>query len=306
MPRVTWPLRAIPRRPAPATAPLEIDESELARLAQVAGRLLGARPLLTPGHQPARRRAGDGSEFLEHRDYAPGDDPRRIDWRASARTRRTQVRRYRDEASADWHLCVDVSASMGSAGAAKWSMAQRLAIALAYLLLTVGQRVGLIAFASGPVSVLPVGRGRRQLTRLLAQVGGIAPGVGGATSLAAVESHVGPRDPLFVLGDFLREDALCPELARLAHGARELHAIMIGTALDRAPPVSASVEDVETGERIDVRAEPSAPAAEWLALQEKLRRCCRARGIVLSTCDVGESWRDVVLRHLHIAQRPLG
>jgi uncharacterized protein (DUF58 family) len=181
-------------------------------------------------------------------------------------------------------------------------MAQRVALAFGYLLLGLGQRVGLIAFASGPVSVLPVGRGRHQFTRLLAQLAATAPrATRGTTSLAAVEAHVGARDPLLVVSDFLREDALIPELARLAHGARELHAIMIGATADRRLPAHTSIEDVESGERLELRTDAASAPTAWESLHEELRRACRARGIVLSTCDAAESWRDVVLRHLRTA-----
>jgi uncharacterized protein (DUF58 family) len=308
MPRLSALDAAARRRTAGGdTAPIAIDESELARMAQVAARLLAGRPLLSPGHQPAPRRAGQGSEFLEHRDYAPGDDPRRIDWRASARTREVQVRRYRDEASADWFVCVDTSASMRSAGGAKWRLAQQLAYAFCYTLLALGQRVGIIAFAAGPVSVLPAGRGRHQLARLLAELTALAPRTaGGTTSLAAVEAQLGPRDPICVLSDFLRADALRPELARLAHGGREVHALMIGAAADVTVDTATTVADMESGERVDLRAGAHAAPAAWRALRDELRAYCRSREIVFSVCDAGERWRDVVLRHLRTANRQIG
>jgi uncharacterized protein (DUF58 family) len=306
MPGLSVQGAAARRRAAmPAGPPLAIAEVELARLAQVARRLLAGRPLLTPGHQPSPRRAGQGSEFLEHRDYAPGDDPRRIDWRASARSRRTQVRRYRDEASADWCLCIDASASMSSADACKWQLAQALAYALGYLLLALGQRVGAIAFANGPVSVLPAGRGRHQLTRLLGELCALDPQAARATSLAAVETHLGPRDPVFVVSDFLREDGLRPELARLAHGGRELHAIMIGAPADTAHTAGAIV-DVENGERLELRDDAGGAPAAWRRLRDELQTFCRGQRIVLSVCATGEGWRDVVLRHLRTANRQIG
>jgi uncharacterized protein (DUF58 family) len=294
---------------APSAATLGIDESELARLAQVAGRLLGGRALLTPGHQPAPRRAGRGSEFLDYRDYAPGDEYRRIDWRASARSRRPQVRRYRDEASADWFLCVDASASMASADAAKWRLARQLVYAFAYLLISLGQRVGVVAFETGPVAWLPAGRGRHQLTRLAAELARLAPRAsGGATSLAAVDELVGPRDPLVVLSDFLREDGLRADLVRLLHRDRELHAILIGARADTMLPGASgrSLMDVESGERLVIRETASAAPAAWRALRDDVDAFCRSRRIVCSVCDTGERWRDIVLRHLQAASRQIG
>lgn len=56
--------------------------------------------------------AGASTEFRDHRDYAPGDDPRHIDWRAYARTDRLLVKRFFEESLPDLALLLDRSASM--------------------------------------------------------------------------------------------------------------------------------------------------------------------------------------------------
>jgi len=66
---------------------------------------LGARP---------RRRRGDGLELDSLREYVIGDEPRRIDWRASARRGRPIVRTHRHEESRTLLLAVDASRLMGS------------------------------------------------------------------------------------------------------------------------------------------------------------------------------------------------
>ncbi len=53
------------------------------------------------------RRSGEGQEFLEHRAYSPGDDLRRIDWRAVARHDRLVLRRDHSEDQLTLALCVD-------------------------------------------------------------------------------------------------------------------------------------------------------------------------------------------------------
>ena len=55
---------------------------------------------------------GNSLDFVEHRDYAPGDDLRQLDWRALARTDRLVVRVHRAELSPSVELLVDTSGSM--------------------------------------------------------------------------------------------------------------------------------------------------------------------------------------------------
>jgi len=59
---------------------------------------------------------GFSVEFSEHRKYAPGDDPRSIDWKVYARTDRLFVRQFQAETHLACHLLVDTSASMGYVG----------------------------------------------------------------------------------------------------------------------------------------------------------------------------------------------
>ena len=89
---------------------------------------------LVVGNQP-----GASLDFLDHRDYQPGDDLRRIDWSAFGRTDRLVVRLYREEVSPHLDVVLDASRSMRlDAGAAK----PRAAVALAALLATAARNAG--------------------------------------------------------------------------------------------------------------------------------------------------------------------
>ena len=57
-------------------------------------------------------RTGSSLEFMEHRDYIPGDDLRRLDWSAYARTDRLMVKQYREEVCPRLELLLDTSSSM--------------------------------------------------------------------------------------------------------------------------------------------------------------------------------------------------
>jgi uncharacterized protein (DUF58 family) len=82
------------------------------------------------GWQPGSR-AGSSLEFRDYRDYQPGDDLRRIDWNAFARSDRLMVKLYREELSPHLDLVLDGSRSMALEESAKGPATLGLAAALA-------------------------------------------------------------------------------------------------------------------------------------------------------------------------------
>ena len=91
---------------------------------------------------------GEGSEFESLREYVPGDDPRHIDWRASARHTRLQVRQYQTERRHTVVIAIDTGRLMGAHvdGASKLDHAINCAAALASASIGFGDRVGFVAF----------------------------------------------------------------------------------------------------------------------------------------------------------------
>lgn len=77
------------------------------------------------------RRAGNSMDFMEHREYQPGDDLRHLDWNAYARTDRMIVKLYREEVTPHVDLLLDTSKSMALEGSLKSDAALGLAAALA-------------------------------------------------------------------------------------------------------------------------------------------------------------------------------
>ena len=91
---------------------------------------------------------GQSIEFVQHREYVPGDDVRRIDWKVWSKTDKFYIKQYEEETNLRTTLLVDVSESMlfGSHGRTKYDYACSLAAALTYLLLRQQDAVSLIAF----------------------------------------------------------------------------------------------------------------------------------------------------------------
>ena len=93
---------------------------------------------------------GQSVEFAQHREYAPGDDIRRIDWKVWSKTDRYYIKQYEEETNLRTTLLVDLSESMlfGSGKLTKYEYACQIAASLAYLLLRQQDAVGITTFDS--------------------------------------------------------------------------------------------------------------------------------------------------------------
>ena len=287
-----------------------LDETELTGLARVADRLLSNRRLLNPGRRTNRRRAGFGIEFLDLREYVPGDDVRNIDWRASARSRHPQLRRYCDEASSDWFILLDCSASMAFAGGGKWSLALQCCAALAYLLMHLGNRVGIHVFSESIEHSLPLGRGQHHYGSILQFLRNIQPSrIGSGSAPGCCARSIRRNSPLFVISDFLRADAMRGDLDALALRAGRLHSIQILADADSRPPEQqgSRLQDIESGALLDVDSSPARRAEFLQAFDEwerELAQYCREKRIYFSRHRHIDAWKSVLIRHLNQSAIP--
>lgn len=135
---------------------LALDPQDIARLESMSVR---ARVIVEGAfaglHQNPH--AGASIEFAEHKEYAPGDDIRRIDWKAVGRVDRYYLKRFEDETEMRTFLVLDASASMGYGrrGPSKLAYGSYLAAALAYLLAQQGDPAGLLVFDDRTRQYLP-------------------------------------------------------------------------------------------------------------------------------------------------------
>jgi uncharacterized protein (DUF58 family) len=91
---------------------------------------------------------GQSVEFVQHREYVPGDDFRRIDWKVWSKTDRYYIKQYEEETNLRTTILVDASESMrfSSGKESKWDYACSIAAALTYLLLRQQDAVSLLVF----------------------------------------------------------------------------------------------------------------------------------------------------------------
>ncbi|AMV40990.1 hypothetical protein VT85_26380 (plasmid) [Planctomyces sp. SH-PL62] len=109
---------------------------------------------------------GFNVEFAEYREYSPGEDLRRLDWRVFARSDRHYVKQYEEESNVRVTFLVDASASMnykgGRAALSKFDYASTLVVALSMLLTRQQDPVGLVLFDEKAVTNVPPAPPRRR------------------------------------------------------------------------------------------------------------------------------------------------
>ncbi len=157
---------------------------------------------------------GSSIEFSEYRKYVPGDDKRRLDWRAYGRSDRYYVREF--EADTNLRLCLvlDISGSMsftGNGELPKLDYARKLAAALAYLAVGQGDAVALYAAGADLRREIPAKRNSSHLRKVLDEIGRLkADGETGLVEcLHAVAEKVRQRALVVVISDlFMPTDSL--------------------------------------------------------------------------------------------------
>ncbi|MDQ3389159.1 MAG: DUF58 domain-containing protein [Gemmatimonadota bacterium] len=150
---------------------------------------------------------GQGLEFVEVREYLPGDDVRTIDWNVSARTGTPHVKRYVEERELTVLLAVDLSASQGfgTRGRFKSALVTEVAAVLAMSAVRNNDRVGLLIFTDRVERFIPPRKGRRHVLRLIRELLAFRPEGRGTDLGGAVEYALRvlrARSILFLFSDF--------------------------------------------------------------------------------------------------------
>ena len=143
-------------------------------IAKIASMSLRARyvveGMLSGMHKSPYR--GYSVEFAQHREYTPGDEIRRIDWKAFGKFDRYFVKEYEEETNLRATIFLDSSASMayGSGELSKFDYGCYLAASLAYLMLRQGDYVGLVTFGAEVQRYIPPRSGLSHLQALMHQL----------------------------------------------------------------------------------------------------------------------------------------
>lgn len=174
------------------------------------------------GRHVAKRRGGAG-EFVDYREYSPGDDLRKLDWKALARTGRTYLKLFQDETDLRCTLVLDTSGSMAQGSrstrdhrGSKLCWAQYFATALSHLIVLGRDAVGLCTVGAALNKYLAPVTSMSHRSLVHRTIEGLSPY--GETDLAkgldTLLLQSGRRGVLLIMSDFLVPD-LQPLIAAL-------------------------------------------------------------------------------------------
>jgi len=216
---------------------------------------------------------GLSTEFSEHREYLPGDDVRRIDWRVWGRTDRLYVKEFEADTNANFSVLLDVSRSMdfGSGGGlTKLDYGRYLAASLAYLSRRQRDRVGIVTFDRDLLDVVPPSA--KHLDIVLHTLDRVRPGGPGelAGPLARITELLRRRSIAVLISDLYEEpEAVVGAVGPLRHRGSDVIVFHLLDPAERDFPFGepAQFEDLESGLRIPVVPE---------ALREEYRRVVAA------------------------------
>jgi uncharacterized protein (DUF58 family) len=205
---------------------------------------------------------GTGMEFVDVREYLPGDDIRAIDWKVTARMERPYVKKFVEERELTVFLLVDASGSghFGTRSQFKLEQSAQVAATLAFSAVTNNDKVGLLFFTDRVERVVPPRKGKQHVLRLVRDILSYRPERRGTDPVAALEfvmRILKHRAVVFLLSDFLG-DGFSSERVRVPLGiaARKHDVVAIPISdpaeweLPQVGPVD--LEDTETGEIVSV------------------------------------------------------
>jgi uncharacterized protein (DUF58 family) len=161
------------------------------------------------------KQQGGAAEFVDYREYAEGEDLRRLDWKVLARTGRAYSRLYQDETNLLCTLAIDASSSMlfgshnsrGGEGS-KLEYVQNIATAFSQIISRQQDQVGLAILADGLADFVPPGSTSTHVARVQEKIEAIEtkPVSRLADGLRDLFTRLNRRGVLILMSDFLLDD----------------------------------------------------------------------------------------------------
>jgi uncharacterized protein (DUF58 family) len=275
----------------------KLERLSLASRHPVAGPSAGAR---------RSTQYGASVEFADFRNYAAGDDFRRIDWNAYARLDRLFLRLYTAEQMTTVSIFIDHSPSMTFGAPPKVLTAARLAAILSYVALHDYDGVVVVGWGDRIDRQFPPQTGKKSIPRVWRAIADVADAPSGPTDFAALRDYGGSRGRAglaIVLSDFLTDTDWRAGLRALRGKRLELSVVQILAPEELDPSLRGdwTLRDAETAGEVEVTISPRVLrryrqelAAHTAALQE----FCRRQAIAFVQVPSNVSLEDTVLQSL--------
>jgi uncharacterized protein (DUF58 family) len=250
------------------TSPL-VDRRLLEKLETLTLRWQRSYRGLVGGHNPSRY-AGPGQEFLDHRNFHPGDDLRAVNWRAYMRLDKLFLKMFQTEPRTPVRLLLDASLSM-TAGVddrqpamRKWDYARKVAAALTYVGLVRHDSMVLQPFHERLDDNFVASGGRHRFGPVSDFLKSLEAR-GQSNFYEIARQFIGKYQKpglLILISDFLEEGDLFKPLQYLADFGHELLLLQLWTPFDRDPGADGdlALSDAESGAALELSFDAEARA----------------------------------------------
>lgn len=259
---------------------------------------------------------GSSTEFAEHREYSPGDDPRDLDWRVFARQDRYCVKQYVEETNLRATILLDSSASMRFQGNAassvngaklsKFDYAKYIAAMLSFLFVRQGDAIGFTQFDSEVRTQLPARGSNGHFRRVLQLLDSAVPenASDAPSALHEAAERIPRRGIVILLSDLLSDSQkLMQALHYLHYRKHEVIVFQILSEEELTFPYKDAVQfrDLE-GTVDDIDVDPAAIRAEYLrqftSFLNDLEQSCRSIPVDYVRLNTKDSYVDSLTNYL--------
>ena len=251
---------------------------------------------------------GFSVEFSEHRRYAPGDDPKDIDWLVYAKTDKYYVKKFEAETNITGYLVMDLSESMAYTFRQelnKFDYGICLAASLCYLMIHQQDPVGLITFDQKLKDCLAPKSKRTQLGNILSVLSNLKPSgeTDVAKSITQIAAMLRQSSLVMIISDLLTDpDPVLAALNRLRHGG---HDVILFHILDEAEvnfPFRGLVEFEEPESQTRMTVDATGIRQDYLdqieEFRETYRRECFKSGVDYVPLDTSMQFDRALMEYL--------
>ncbi|MGE5316141.1 MAG: DUF58 domain-containing protein [Acidobacteriota bacterium] len=262
---------------------------------------------------------GFSVEFAEHRQYMPGDEIRRIDWKVYGKTDRYYIKQYEEETNLKSYIVLDASKSMSFSSArhgssdvpiTKSAYASYIAASLAYLMIQQRDAVGLMTYDDAIRSIIPPHATKGHLRRILIELEQLETSNRTKTGFALhrLAERMTRRGLVIVLSDLFDDPAQV--LAALKHFRHNHHDVLVMQILDPleqsfAFGSDALFRDVETGDQLATQPYQIQRAyqREMKEFLDRYKRECRENNIDYVLLDTSTPFDMALVNYLNKRKR---
>lgn len=250
---------------------------------------------------------GFAIEFSQHREYAPGDDPRHLDWKVLGRSDKYYIKQYEQDTNFVAHLLLDGSGSMafGSGKITKIQYARGLVACLGFLILQQRDAITATIFDDRPRETFQRTDSLGKIHNLCTRLTGFTPGRAGnlRACLQDYASRLTARGIVVVISDLLDDpDDFLQGLRRLSLTRSEVIVFQILDHEEITFPLDGNIRFIGMEDDTRLQTNPADLRKSYLAAfnehQKAVRRACEQCGVHYTLCDTSRPLAEALTGYL--------